>query len=793
MTDFVIENAGYRIHVLINTAILCVVLYLIYRFVMSERAAWLQEKIAILRILKDRKIIKTWLKNGDFARAGEFLVDRGKLMQAADIFIQGRMFNRAADIYLKAGRWAKAAALYERGGDYLRAGEIYIHHNLLEKAKTCFEKAGDKRRLEEIYRKEKRWKDLVGLLMSEARYADAAEVLIEIKEFKKAGEILKSAISELSAEDSMEDPDKHRREINKLAAMAADAYIKAKEQDKAVKILIKNNLHEKAADILLENKDITAAVNILLSAGKLEKAAEILRKNKNNKKAAAIEAEIAMEKGNDELAAELFLEAEKWSEAADIYFQLENFKEAAELYEKSGDMAMAGSAYSRAGMPEKAAVCFEKAGLTEAAAQTLLKTGENSAQAATIFMKLGKNLQAARVMYKNGMLEDAVELLKKIDKKDPNFLAAKRLLGKILIETGNLSKAKEVLEEAVVETQQVDEEALESFHLLAEVAEKLGQPSPALKTVEKMLSRINTDNFDKKLVTSLKDKLSRVASVSPSEAPTAFTPTPGSQRYRTEREIGRGGMGIVYLATDTRLERKVALKVLPKTLQKNPIAVKTFIREAKSAAALNHENIVTIYDTGIQNDQYYIAMELINGRTIKDIIRSHGRLKLESAMEVMMQVLSALAYAHSNKIVHRDLTNNNLMWTVDKKVKIMDFGLARVIEHLQSEQSIIGGTPSYMSPEQAKGDPIDHRTDIYSIGICLFEMLTGKLPFTKGNMTYHHIHTPPPRIRSIEPSLPEEIDNAVFKCMQKDPNHRFQSASEFWNVLKPFSKKDELP
>jgi serine/threonine-protein kinase len=228
----------------------------------------------------------------------------------------------------------------------------------------------------------------------------------------------------------------------------------------------------------------------------------------------------------------------------------------------------------------------------------------------------------------------------------------------------------------------------------------------------------------------------------------------------------------------------VAFKVLPETLQENPQALKNFLREAKSAARLNHPNIVTVYDAGEQDGAYYIAMEYVDGKTLKDIIKRRGKIAPNGVIHVLGQMSEALAYAHENKIVHRDIKTANTMWTREKKAKIMDFGLAKAIEEVRGHTTVVSGTPYYMSPEQTLGKNVDHRTDIYSLGVTAFELATGVLPFREGNLPYHHVHTPPPDPREVNPELPAGLAAIINRCLQKDPDQRYQSTREILAELR---------
>jgi serine/threonine-protein kinase len=243
-------------------------------------------------------------------------------------------------------------------------------------------------------------------------------------------------------------------------------------------------------------------------------------------------------------------------------------------------------------------------------------------------------------------------------------------------------------------------------------------------------------------------------------------------------------MGIVYQAQDAVLDRTVALKVLPEALKENPQALKNFLREAKSAAQLNHPNIVTVYDAGEQDGVYYIAMEYVDGNTLKEIVKARGRVAPGAIVHVLAQMCEGLAYAHEKKIVHRDVKTANTMWTRDRKAKIMDFGLAKVIEEVRNHTTVVSGTPYYMSPEQTLGKNVDHRTDLYSLGVTLFELATGTLPFRDGNLPYHHVHTPPPDPREKDARVPELLAKIVLRCLQKDPAARYASTREIVAELK---------
>jgi serine/threonine protein kinase len=248
--------------------------------------------------------------------------------------------------------------------------------------------------------------------------------------------------------------------------------------------------------------------------------------------------------------------------------------------------------------------------------------------------------------------------------------------------------------------------------------------------------------------------------------------------YELLEEIARGGMGIVFKARDRRLGRVVALKRLPDNLRNHPKAVELFLREARAAAALNHPNIVTLFDAGQEGETYYITMELLQGMPLNKILRQRQRLAPAHVAKLGGQVATGLHYAHEQGIVHRDIKTANLFFTESKLVKIMDFGLAKMVEEVRRATTVIGGTPYYMAPEQSAGDAVDHRADLYALGVTFFELLTGSVPFREGDVAFHHRHTPPPDPRELVPDLPAAFAELVLHMLAKRPEERAASAQE---------------
>jgi serine/threonine-protein kinase len=252
-------------------------------------------------------------------------------------------------------------------------------------------------------------------------------------------------------------------------------------------------------------------------------------------------------------------------------------------------------------------------------------------------------------------------------------------------------------------------------------------------------------------------------------------------RYRILRKLGAGGMANVYLAEDEELGRRVAIKILNDRYANDESFIERFRREAKSAAALSHPNIVSIYDRGEAEGTYYIAMEVIEGRSLKELILTRGPLPIQQAIAYTLEILDALRFAHRHGIIHRDVKPHNIL-VGGERLKVTDFGIARAGASQMTEAGSIMGTAQYLSPEQARGAPVTASSDLYSVGIVLYEMLTGKVPFSGDSaieIAMKHLNELPKPPSKIRPEIPPELDQVVLRALAKAPEDRYQTAEEF--------------
>ncbi|TMQ60206.1 MAG: tetratricopeptide repeat protein [Candidatus Eisenbacteria bacterium] len=268
---------------------------------------------------------------------------------------------------------------------------------------------------------------------------------------------------------------------------------------------------------------------------------------------------------------------------------------------------------------------------------------------------------------------------------------------------------------------------------------------------------------------------------------------PHVSHYKIESTLGQGGMGVVYLATDDLLQRRAALKFLPPELSQDPEARRRFLNEGRAAATLSHPNAAVLFEVGTEGNEMFLAMEYVPGATLRELVAS-GPLSWNEVLEMSLQILGALREAHAKGIVHRDIKGANIKRTPEGRIKVMDFGLAKIIGgSTMTRSDAILGTASYMSPQQIVGQEVDGRSDLFSLGVVMYELLTGRLPFVGDQsvaVAHAILHEDPITIRELMPEVPADLEHIVFKAMMKNPRERYQSAEEMAEDLARFREHD---
>ena len=693
------------------------------------------------------RAVELFVETGSFAEAGVRFVAQGEFLRAAEVYTQGGLHEEAGDAFEKAGEelqaaeaylaghhYSKAAAAFERGEDYARAGKVYEESGRPMQAGAAFEKAGE------------------FLLAALAYRSQIVEAGVEVRYL--AGE--------------------HREKRGKLARLTARCFEKVGKLKDAGEVLEEAGEYEAAAEIAAKLGEHRHAAELFTEAGQTARAVEMYKLAGDERTASSLRGEQELSLGNQEAAAESFLRSGDHVRAAEIFITIEQFERAADCYEKVEAYAEAADAAFRAGKKSRAATFFEKANDLEQAAKLYAETGDPE-RAMNLFAEAGRFFEAAEVA-RDHSEEKMVEYLQRVGPEDEHYRKAVEVLAIGYIQRGWGSMAVEKLD-SLLAGEPVRIEDLDLWDLLSRAHESQGDIKIAAELLHNML-RLQHNYKDvgirqRKLLEQIEEQESRER-LSQSAADSH-----AQERYVVQDLLGQGGMGSVYRAYDNLLKRPVAYKVLTDALAKEPKARAQLIEEARAAAGLNHPNIITVHDIGLAEEKTFICMELIEGESYASLLSRKKRLTVVEAMHLLVSVCQGLDHAHHREIVHRDLKPSNLLLTVENRVKIVDFGLSMPIHRGEGPGgAVLAGTPKYIAPEQARGEPCDARSDIYSLGASLYELLLGVAPFVEGNLVHHHLHTPVPSLRSRGLEVPAALDELVLLAMAKEPSKRFQSAGE---------------
>jgi tetratricopeptide (TPR) repeat protein len=716
-------------------------------------------------------------RDKNYIRAGELFELAGDEDEAIQTYREGQVFGPLARLYERQKNWALAAGAYEMARDHERAGAMYQRAGNYAKAAEVLLAGNKEFMAAEIFEKARNFSEAARLYEKTGYFQKAASCYERSHAHGKAADLLEKFFLQENVRMKASMPTANQRQlVNSYAQQSGRLYVKAGDAVRAAQIFSLGGFPAEAAEAYLSVKDYQKAAELYYQGKQYLKAAELYKQMGNTKKAFLISAEMYLDERNYLEAARLYEKAEDFLLAGDLYEKAGQMKKAGEMLMKGGDFGRANEIFQSSGDPLLAAQALEKAKRFKEAARLYLQAGAHEV-AARLLDESGDYYEAGMIFHRLGRMENTVAFLQKVDTQSEHYYSASLVLGQIFMERGMLDAARERYKK-LISKKEIGPENLDPYYNLALLYEKNREYQNALLLFEKVLA----ENYNYKDVRShvelVKEALRRERVLAENRKVADISGSGPKGRYKLSKKIGQGGMGVVYLAEDTVLNRIVAYKVLPPSVRDNPKVLENFLQEARVAAAINHPNIVTVYDTGSEGVEPYIVMEFVDGISLKESLEKNPSMPIKELVSIAVQLCQGLEYAHNKNVIHRDIKPANVMINKENTVKIMDFGLAKILSDSEMEGTSVKGTPLYMSPEQIQGKRVDHRTDIYSLGCTLYRMAAGRPPFIDGDVYYHHLHTPPTPPRALNPKIPEALNQIILKCMAKDADQRYQRAKE---------------
>ncbi len=621
-------------------------------------------------------------------------------------------------------------------------------------------------------------------------------------------------------------------------ASAAQAYLKAGKKDEALRALEQTEDLQAAADLAEQLGDLRRSAQIYQRMGRVPEAADRFQRAGETVKAGTLRGELAERNEQWREAAQGWAQAQLWDRAISCLDRVGDDRGAAQLLQRLGKIEPAAERLTRAGAFAEAAALYEQKGLFRKAAMSHQKAGDTERAIRCLTLE-GDKIAVIKLRQALGQTEEALRVAQAVSPTDGAYVEAAQIVAIIHInrgETAAAARALLVLLDAPLPTAT----KVATGRRAAELFLELRDVVRGRQVLDKLAGMIQPGSDEESWVLNVQKAFAELpveqaretppsgahtASATPTLAmslanaestesfddtpavgePTAIYPggkgekrrqssseipliTDGwptgvpealSSRYGELERLGQGGNGVVFRATDKLLGRQVVLKFMIQGSMPSETARKYFLREVKLSASLNHPNIVHIYDMGNTDDVLWYAMEFVDGvpltahlalgQPIRDIV---------FLMSVVDQLCAALDHAHAQGLVHRDIKPDNVLVANDGTVKLLDFGLARAMDEGFGEQSVLAGTPYYMAPEQLDGSAVDHRADIYALGVVLFRMFTGHLPFSDGNIFVAHAVEPVPDPRKYNRDLPSDAVAVVMKAMAKKPAERYANCRQ---------------
>ncbi len=734
----------------------------------------------------------------------------GKYGPAKELFVRAGNYGSAARMALKLGSVEEAAGLAERAGDFSTAGQLLNSLGKHEAAARAFDLA--KRPIEagEIWRKLGKFELALARFVEAKDLRRTEELLVTLQRWQEAGELLSKEHARLAVDEATSTDSRLADRIQDLAERAGRHFSMAKEYDRSAESYLRAGRlakaassfeakgdflraadlfqqadeREKAAEMYVTAGKFELAAEILTDLGKTEEVTQLLEKAGRGDEAQIHRARMSLAEGRPTQAAEYLFQAGQFQEAAELFFENGEHAKAGEALNAIGRYQEAGDAYAAADKFDLAAVAYVQAASSAQAAECFEKAGATDA-AISQYEAAERYFDSARLAMEAQDSDRAIRFFQRVPATDPQSWQAEQALALLFRQKGLFELSEERFGR-FRERAPLGLESLEGYYEYATFLEDRGRRDEA----RDLYGQILAFDFHFRDVLARKQALDEgrkevtnpeVSIVEDSEGvePSRMTPLGAGfvfkERYELMAQIGSGAAGVVYQAQDRKLQRDVALKLLPPFAQRGEESHRSFMQEAQVAARLSHPHIVAVFDFGKDHDYLFLVMELIRGSSVRELIKEKSPLPLPQVKTLALQISDALTYAHEAKVVHRDIKSANLLLTEAGEIKVADFGLARLLRGADITATQTVGSPYYMAPEQISGDRYDHRIDLYAVGVVLFELVTGHLPFEEGEVTYHHLHTPPRRPSSLRPDLPSGWDEVVLKLLAKSPAERYST------------------
>ncbi len=724
------------------------------------------------------------------AKAGELFLEAGDREMALQTWLQAGLLVRAAPLLEEKGELALALEAYDSAGDH-------------ESAARVAEKASDPVGAASHYEQIHRWADAGRCWASSGANIRAGNAWWNAKEFLKAAEAYEAAGGSLEAAKAYRYLlDSSRAagvggklqktyDLAKLGKRAGQAFQRAGQEREAADSYALGGLYVEAAALYEHVGALVEASQVHIRLGALPKAADLLERAGLTEQASVVRARVSVSSGNLHQAATELEAAGDIDGAANLLMQLGDQGGAAKLYDKAGNHASAALAWGQAGEDRSAALAWERAG-DSAQAVELYRSAGDTKNELRLREAAGDWVRAGHLHLLHGDMDAGEAALRKVPEGAPEFRDACRLMGEVYRSQGKVAAAA-VRYRQSIEGDRPESGSADAWYWAAVCSLKADELTDALS----LLTIVR--EYDP----TFRDVQDRLEECQRLVAEELVRGGGADGRYERRGMLGKGGMGTVYRAHDLVLEREVAFKVLSPDATGHAQAREWFLREARSAASLNHPSIVTVFDFGELEGDLFIAMELVEGTNLKDLLGATGPLPLEQLRDVIVQATDALGFAHARGVIHRDIKPANLIWSDDDVLKVTDFGLAKMTtvegvvlgelegpgqsgiirrpgrtQARETSQSRVMGTPAYMSPEQIRYRRVSPAADQYSLGVTMFELGTGRIPFSSGNLLRAHLHDEPPPPRTLRPDLPPWFDDVILRCLSKDPSERFADVFE---------------